>query len=146
MARFVIDSPQQTTMTMWMQGQAERKIFRALAPVNREYERLGDYMPYKVDEQPVLTYVARQQGDAWEKPFVAIFEPSDADGPAEVEHVSFFRPESREASVVGICVRLRGGRTDYVFSSPVKTKMRYQGMTVNARYAVISNGVKLVER
>lgn len=141
MARFVIDSPQQTTMTMWMQGQAERKIFRALAPVNREYERLGDYMPYKVDEQPVLTYVARQQGDAWEKPFVAIFEPSDADGPAEVEHVSFFRPESREASVVGICVRLRGGRTDYVFSSPVKTKMRYQGMTVNARYAVISNGI-----
>ena len=146
MARFVIDSPQQTTMTMWMQGQSERKIFRALAPVNREYERLGDYMLYKVDEQPVLTYVARQQGDAWEKPFVAIFEPSDADGPAEVEHVSFFRPESREASVVGICVRLRGGRTDYVFSSPVKTKMRYQGMTVNARYAVISNGVKLVER
>lgn len=47
MTRFVIDSPQQTTMTMWMQGQTGCEVFRALAPVNREYERLGDYMPYK---------------------------------------------------------------------------------------------------
>lgn len=103
-------------MTMWMQGSEDRNVFRALSPVNLEYERLGDFMPYKVDEQPVLTYVARQYGDAWSKPFVAIFEPSDTEEPSEIQSVEFFTPEGKDA--VGIKVYLKNGRTDVVISTP----------------------------
>lgn len=144
-AQFVIDSPRRTTMTMWMQGQSDREVFRALSPVNMEYERLGSYMPYKVDEQPVLTYVARQQGEAWEHPFVAVFEPSDSEDPAEIVSVDYFTPQSKSASAVGICVHLRGGHTDYIFSAPEKCKMSYKGMKVNARYAVVRDGQLLTE-
>ncbi len=131
-------------MNMWMQGYGNREVFRALSPVNMEYERLGSFMPYKVDEQPVLTYVARQQGDAWSRPFVAVFEPSDTSAPSEIDKVEFFTPTGQDA--VGIKVTLKSGRTDYIFSAPVRTKMRYGKMRVNARYAVISNGQVIVKQ
>lgn len=125
-------------MTMWMRGYGDRDVFRALSPVNLEYERLPNFMPYKVDEQPVLTYVARQQGEAWTKPFVAVFEPSSTDEPTEIQKVEFFTPSGQDA--VGIKVTLKSGRTDYIFSAPVKTKMKYKGMKVDAAYAVVSGG------
>lgn len=99
-------------------------------------------MPYKVDEQPVLTYVARQQGEAWTKPFVAVFEPSSSDEPSEIANVEFFTPSGKDA--VGIKVTLKSGRCDYIFSAPVKTKMKYGGIKVNASYAVISDGKTLI--
>lgn len=131
-------------MTMWMQGAEDREVFSALSPANLEYERLGSFMPYNVAEQPVLTYVARQTGEAWNRPFVAVFEPSDSGEPSEIARVSFFRPESKEPSAVGIKVELKSGRTDYIFSAPVKTKMKHAGMTVNAAYAVISNNQTII--
>lgn len=133
-------------MTMWMQGMDGREVFKALSPVNMEYERIAS-MPYKVDEQPVLTFVARQHGEAWQRPFVAVFEPSETGGESsEIESVEFFRPDSKEQSVVGICVRLKSGRTDYIFSAPRKTKMKYNGMKVDAAYAVISDGRLLISQ
>ena len=47
-------------------------------------------------------------------------------------------PRSSDPSAVGICVRLKSGRTDYIFSSPQGSKMSYKGMTVKQRYAVIT--------
>ena len=145
-ATFTVDCPdgRRIDMTMWMQGYPNREVFRALSPVNMEYERLGSFMPYKVDEQPVLTYVARQQGDAWSHPFVAIFEPSATDSPTEIDKVEFFTPTGQNA--VGIKVTLKSGRTDYIFSAPVCTKMRYGKMRVNARYAVISDGTTIIKQ
>ena len=137
-------SGERVFMTMWMQGSPDREVFRALSPVNREYERLPKFMPYRVDEQPVLTYVARQQGEAWTHPFVAVFEPTSSEEPSEIASVEFFTPSGKDA--VGIKVTLKSDRTDYIFSAPVKTKMKYRGMKVNACYAVISDGKKLIEQ
>lgn len=133
-------------MNLWMQGADGREVFKALSPVNMEYERLGSFMPYEVDRQPVLTYVARQQGEAWTRPFVAIFEPSDTDEPSEIESVGYFRPKCNEPSAVGIVVKLKDGRTDYIFSSPVDVKMSYKGMKVKGKYAVVRDGKKLIEQ
>lgn len=63
------------TMTMWMEGAPLRDLFTALSPVNLEYERMKG-QPYDIGHQPVLTFVARQHGEAWNRPFVAVFEPS----------------------------------------------------------------------
>lgn len=115
-------------MTMWMQGAKDREVFRALSPVNLEYERLPKFMPYKVDEQPVLTYVARQHGDAWTNPFVAIFEPSDSNEPSEISKVEFFTPEGPDA--VGIRVTLKNGRTDIIVSTPDHYKVTSNGKTI----------------
>jgi len=130
-------------MTMWMRGSKDREIFQALSPVNLEYERMKD-QPYKIDEQPVLTFVARQKGEAWTKPFTAIFEPSDSNEPSEIESVEFFTPKSSSDSATGIIVHLKNGSTDHIFSAPEATKMTYGKISVNAAYAVFRDGKRIL--
>lgn len=117
-------------MTMWMQGSGQRDVFQALSPVNLEYERLGDFMPYKVDEQPVLTYVARQHGDAWSHPFVAVFEPSDSNEPSEIASAEFFTPDGDDA--VGIKVILKSGRVDVITATPSHYQATSNGRVIIA--------------
>ena len=96
------------TMTMWMKKDENRTIFQALSPVNLEYEHMPN-QPYKVDEQPVLTFVARQKGEAWNHPFVCVYEPSSDTEPGDIASVDFFEPEQKGA--VGILVKLKDGTT-----------------------------------
>ena len=123
-------------MTMWMKGERGREIFKALSPVNLEYERMPN-QPYKIDEQPVLTFVARQHGEAWTKPFVAVYEPSANDEPSEIESVSYFQPKSKDPDAIGICVRLKSGATHYIFSSANGSEMRYEVMRAKGWLQVI---------
>lgn len=144
-ATFTINNPAASpeagnaiVMTMWMRGDKNRKVFKALSPVNLEYERMRSE-PYKIGKQPVLTFVARQKGEAWNHPFVAVYEPSTEKEPSEIASVSFFHPESSDKSAVGIIVTLKNGRKDYIFSSATGADMSYQGMTVKGYYAVVSD-------
>lgn len=96
------------TMTMWMAPAEGRTAFQALSPANLEYERMPN-QPYKIGEQPVLTFVARQQGEAWQRPFVAVYEPASDTEPGDIDHVGFFQPEKQGAA--GVAVTLKDGRT-----------------------------------
>lgn len=133
---------QDIRMTMWMEGYPDRKIVQALSPENREYERMPG-QPYDIEKQPVLTFVARQRGEAWTRPFVAVFEPSSNAEPSEIESVDYFKPESADSTAVGIVVTLKSGRRDYIFSSVDGAEMTYRGMTVSGRYAVVSDAFTL---
>lgn len=124
------------TMTLWMRGDSAREVFSALSPVNREYERMKEE-PCDIDRQPVLTYVARQRGEAWTHPFVAVYEPTSASEPSEIAQVSFFSPQGVDPTAVGIRIDLKDGRTRYVFSSVDDSEMSYQNMTVKGRCVVM---------
>lgn len=102
------------TMNMWMKKDENRTIFQALSPVNLEYERMPN-QPYKVDEQPVLTFVARQKGEAWNHPFVCVYEPSSDTEPGDIASVDFFTPS--EPSAVGIIVKLKDGTEQRIVCS-----------------------------
>ena len=106
-----MDGQREITMTMWMKKDENRTIFQALSPVNLEYERMPN-QPYKVDEQPVLTFVARQKGEAWNHPFVTVYEPSSDTEPGDIASVDFFEPEQQGA--VGILVKLKDGTTQRI--------------------------------
>lgn len=99
-----MDGQREITMTMWMKKDENRTIFQALSPVNLEYERMPN-QPYKIDEQPVLTFVARQKGEAWNHPFVCVYEPSSDTEPGDIASVDYFTPS--EPSAVGILVKLK---------------------------------------
>ncbi len=98
-------------------------------------------MPYNIKEQPTLTFVARQHGEAWNRPFVSIYEPSTKNEPSAIQSVSYFdAEESGLKDFAGICVKSRNGRVDHIFSlSDAVHTATYQGMKVKADYAVISN-------
>ncbi len=130
-------------MSLWFKGSDDQTVFKALSPVNLEYERLGKFMPYDIEKQPVLTFIARRQGEAWDNPFVAVFEPTTKAEPSEIESVDYFTPAK---GAVGIIVRLKSGVTDYIFSAPKAGKMKYKGMKANGVFAVFRDGEKLIER
>ena len=109
-----MDAQREITMTMWMKKDENRTIFQALSPVNLEYERMPN-QPYKVDEQPVLTFVARQKGEAWNHPFVCVYEPSSDTEPGDIASVDYFTPS--EPSAVGIIVKLKDGTEQRIVCS-----------------------------
>jgi hypothetical protein len=59
-------------INFWMLGQNDRRIFSVSAPGDHA---IRDELPSFTD-LPMPTLIVRQQGDAWQKPFVAIYEPS----------------------------------------------------------------------
>ena len=109
-----MDDQREITMTMWMKKDENRTIFQALSPVNLEYERMPN-QPYKVDEQPVLTFVARQKGEAWNHPFVCVYEPSSDTEPGDIASVDYFTPSV--PSAVGIIVKLKDGTEQRIVCS-----------------------------
>ena len=109
-----MDGQREITMTMWMKKDENRTIFQALSPVNLEYERMPN-QPYKVDEQPVLTFVARQKGETWNHPFVCVYEPSSDTEPGDIASVDYFTPS--EPSAVGIIVKLKDGTEQRIVCS-----------------------------
>ena len=128
------------SMNLWMKGEPEREVFTALASMTEGLSRTP-HMPYNIKEQPTLTFVARQHGEAWNRPFVAVYEPSTQKEPSAIQSVSYFDAEEPGLKdFAGICVESKNGRTDHIFSLTDSSQTAtYQGMKVKADYAVISN-------
>ena len=123
-------------MTMWQQGMPGRKIFRALSPETEGLSR-DRSMPYKIKGQPTLTYVARQTGEAWTRPFVSVFEPSVSSEGNFVSRVDFVRPEGAD-DAAGIEVTLKDGRKDFILSATSCDKETGWGkMKARASYACL---------
>ncbi len=128
------------SMNLWMKGEPEREVFTALAPMTEGLSRTPG-MPYNIKEQPTLTFVARQHGEAWNRPFVAIYEPSSVKEPSSIRKVSYFdASEQTLTDFAGICVENKSGRIDHIFSlSDCSKTVTYQDMQVRADYALVSN-------
>ena len=128
------------SMNLWMKGESEREVFTALAPMTEGLSRTPG-MPYNIKEQPTLTFVARQHGEAWNRPFVAIYEPSSVKEPSSIRKVSYFdAAEQTLTDFAGICVENKSGRIDHIFSlSDCSKTVTYQDMQVRADYALVSN-------
>ena len=109
-----MDNQKEITMTMWMKADENRTIFQALSPANLEYERMPN-QPYKVIDQPVLTFVARQKGEAWNHPFVCVYEPSSDTESGDIASVDYFTPS--EPGAVGIIVKLKNGTEQRIVCS-----------------------------
>ena len=109
-----MDGQKEITMTMWMKADENRTIFQALSPANLEYERMPN-QPYNIEKQPVLTFVARQKGEAWNHPFVCVYEPSSDTEPGDIASVDYFTPSEKGA--VGIIVKLKDGTEQRIVCS-----------------------------
>nr|WP_163176305.1 heparinase II/III family protein [Bacteroides sp. 51] len=124
-------------MNMWMKGEEGREVFSALSPMCEGLSRTPG-MPYNVKEQPTLTYVARQTGEAWTRPFVSVFEPSSKNEPSGIASVSFFNAETKADDCAGICVENKNGRIDYIFSQGShESTATYKQITATGTYALV---------
>lgn len=121
-------------MRMWMRGEREREIFQALSPAIDALTRTP--MPYDVKNTPTQTFIARQYGEAWTRPFAALYEPVDTAGSAIREvHWS----DGGEPGTVGVCVVKYDGRQDRILSSDEIREMNAEGIRCRAILAVVSD-------
>lgn len=119
-AEYTINMPDKNdiTMNMWMKGEKDRTVFSALSPMTEGISRIKD-MPYDIKKQPTLTFVARQKGEAWTRPFVSIFEPVTKSSPSAISSVEYpsVKSEGGSGSNVAVKVNLKNGNCDLILSS-----------------------------
>lgn len=119
-AEYTINMPDKNdiTMNMWMKGEKDREVFSALSPMTEGLSRIKG-MPYDIKKQPTLTFVARQKGEAWTRPFVSIFEPVTKSSPSAIASVEYpsVVSDGQSDSDVAIKVNLKNGNQDLILSS-----------------------------
>lgn len=120
------------SMSFWMKGGENREVFSVLSPPSTA---LGDGIISKdLVSLPVPTMVVRQDGEAWTKPFVAIYEPS-LNGNSAIQSVDYFGKDE----LVGIQVNSKNGQQDFIFSNTHSdTVFAYKAMQVKGTYGVIT--------
>jgi hypothetical protein len=124
-------------MNMWMKGTPEREIFTMRSPRSTAIDR--GIVPKEISELPLPTIVARQYGEAFTKPFVAVFEPSSASQPASIASISSFTPAKAPADFAGVVVESKNGRRETIFStSNGATIVNYKDHSFRGTYAVVS--------
>jgi len=124
-------------MNLWMKGYENREVFSIKAPPCKAFR--GDHkIPYDIEKEPFLTIAARQFGEAWNHPFVSVFEPTTEKEGKSIQSIEAFETDKASSDFVGLIVRHKSGRLDYIFSSVKDEKVSYNNMSVNASYAVIS--------
>lgn len=122
-ARFAMavkDAPT-VNMDVWMKGYPDRAVFAAQAPRSLKAFSSGS-LPDRIDTLPVPTLIVRQNGEAWKRPFVAVYEPNTSTEGSSVQSVAFL-PAPAESEFIGIQVRSVNGREDHVFHNNKAEKM-----------------------
>jgi hypothetical protein len=134
-ARFRIGLQQapDVSVRLWMKGFEGRTVFTATAPKSNAFVKGS--IPDELLDAPLPTLIVRQQGEAWNRPFVAVYHPCADDEGATVRNVEYFG--DRAGGFTGIKVQAATG-TDYIFSRPDEgTEMRHLDMRLDGVYAVI---------
>lgn len=139
-ATFTLEIPAPETehtqyrMHVWIKGAEGREIFTAKAPPSKAFRHA--MIPQEIADLPVPTLVVRQEGEAWTRPFVAVYEPSG--GSSSISSIRSIEPENAGDDFAGLLVESRSGRRDFIFSGTDGAALDYDGRSVQAGYAVIS--------
>ncbi|REA60928.1 hypothetical protein DSL64_13585 [Dyadobacter luteus] len=123
------------TMNLWMKGSSEREIFAVKAPASKAF-RSNQMIPDSIARLPLSTLVVRQYGEAWNKPFVAVYEPETGRSKRSVTSINTFNPANVSADFVGLEVKSRGGIQDFIFSSSAAEPVSYNRIDVKASFAI----------
>lgn len=125
-------------MNLWMKGTEGREVFSIKSPPNKAFRGDGG-LPYEVDEEPYLTFAARQHGEAWKHPFISVYEPFTSEEGSSIQEIQGFEDESGHDEFAGVQVTHKSGREDLVFSSYSGAVVSYSQVSTNARYALVGN-------
>lgn len=140
-AEWKIDMPEgkdDVFMNLWMKGTEGREVFSIKSPPCKSFKK-GHNIPYEVDKAPYLTFAARQHGEAWEHPFVSIYEPFTSSEGKSIASIKGFDDDNGNKTFAGVHVTHKSGREDFVFSSEGEKIVSSKNITTNATYALVAN-------
>lgn len=120
------------TMNLWVKGESDREIFSAMSPKSTAF-RHGP-LPEAFNDLPVPTLVIRQNGEAWNRPFVAVYQPA-LNGASNIRSVDYFGKNEQ----AGIRVTGRSGKEDFILSTTNGDQSwKHKDISLTGTYGVIS--------
>ncbi|MFI3265122.1 MAG: hypothetical protein SNG38_07915 [Rikenellaceae bacterium] len=140
--RFEVDlnsDSKDARMDVWMKGYNQRKLFAVKTP--RILKGFEGSLSREFDNLTIPALIVRQYGQAWTKPFVAIYEPYKTQKGSSIESVEYF--DGNLDDFVGIEVKSTGGRRDYILSntrSSASVQTTDHTIDFTGSYSVISEG------
>ncbi len=137
---WVVDYPdgeEDICMNLWMKGNEDREIYSILSPSCKAFKSNATF-PYEVDKAPYLTFMARQHGQAWDAPFISIYEPYTSSEGKSITSIKGFDDENGDKSFAGIELTHKSGRKDYVLASYCSHIAKYKNIISDATYAVVA--------
>lgn len=132
------DEKEDVYMNLWMKGTEGREVFSIKSPPNKAFKKNGN-IPYEVSKAPYLTLAARQHGEAWEHPFVSVYEPFTSTEGKSISSIKGFDDEKGNKEFTGIQVTHKSGREDFIFSLYGGNTASYKDMSTNAKYALVGS-------
>jgi hypothetical protein len=135
--RLQVSSQPEIQLHAWIAGADGRQLFSVLAPPTHA---LRTTVPEAIAGLPLHTLVVRQKGEAWNYPFVSIFEPARADLPATIKTVYRLPMNDVPAGAVALCVEEEHGRQQTILSTASADEtLRARGAAFKGSYAVIDS-------
>ncbi|GAA0877348.1 heparinase II/III family protein [Algoriphagus jejuensis] len=131
-----MEGEESVRMDMWMQGDESREMFKVLAPPSEAFR--SKMVPQEISEAPLQTMVVRQTGEAWTRPFVAVYEPSTESEPATIRSVEVVEQEDFADGFVALKIESLTDRTDLVLSSDTARSTVVQDISFLGTYGVVS--------
>jgi len=130
-------SDKNVQMNLWMAGSPDREIFAVKAPASHA---IGDMLPRDLASMPMPTLVARQHGEAWTRPFVAVFEPTDQQHPTAIASIHSFHPDAAPSDFAGLDIANTDGSRQQIFSTTDTTHpITYAGVRFQGSFAVVGD-------
>ncbi len=102
-------------MNLWMLGEEGRRLFTAESPVARTL--LRGSAPEHLQTIPVPTLIVQQKGPAWDKPFVAIYEPFDTATGKSVSGIRKLDTSNAKSDLVALAVSTKNQGTQYILNA-----------------------------
>lgn len=122
-----------THMRMFMPEGEERMVYQLNSLFNHRY-----YEP-SLRKLPVPALLMRQQGEAWNKPFIAVYEPYGNGAEARIKSVYVGETTTQDGVAKLTVEHKQRGRIDYIIHSVTPEKeAEYMGIRFKGTYCVVS--------
>ncbi len=123
-------------MDVWMQGETERKLFSVMTPP--ALKGIPETSK-EISNAKIPALIVRQTGEAWSRPFVAIYEPYTGSEGNSIESVEYL--DNDDSDFVGVVVSSRNGTKEYILNatkSESKLTIKSIGAEFQAIYGIVS--------
>ena len=137
-ARFDLKLPDRSlAMVAWLQGDARREFFALQAPPSTAWS--SGTLPAGIDSMPLQTLVIRQAGEAWARPFTAVFEAVRDAAPGSVQAVEEVTAPANGGHATALRVTAVGGRHQTIIASDGDAVSYVQaGQRLVGRYGIVA--------
>ncbi len=145
--RFSVDlkKGRDTCMGVWMKGESGRTLFSVKSPISRAVTKGS--VPREVQQLPMPTLLVRQDGEAWTKPFVAVYEPFYKEEGSALKMIQALEPRQPAGDFVGLAVQTKTDGIQYIFNNTDdEVKASVGDMVFIGNYGVISVGGQGIDR